>query len=62
MNISERVVEYAAKKDVKDVLEYALASGVAVSQLRDGTNIWEFEDGSKVEITNQGAFAIKYAS
>jgi len=62
MNISDRVVEYAERKDVKDVMEYALSSGVAVSQLGDGTNIWEFEDGSMLEITNKGPFTIKYAS
>jgi len=62
MNISDRVVEYAERKDVKDVMEYALSSGVAVSQLGDGTNIWEFEDGSMLEITKKGPFTIKYAS
>jgi len=62
MNISDRVIEYAERKDVKDVMEYALSSGVIVSQLGDGTNIWEFEDGSKLEITDKGSFTIKYAS
>ena len=62
MNISDRVIEYAERKDVKDVMEYALSSGVAVSQLGDGTNIWEFEDGSMLEITNKGPFAVKYVS
>jgi len=62
MNISDRVIEYAERKDVKDVMEYALSSGVAVSQLGDGTNIWEFEDGSMLEITDKGPVAVKYAS
>jgi hypothetical protein len=62
MKISTALVEYSKKFPPKDTIEYAMSSGAAITTLLDGSNMWEFEDGSLALISKNGIEDVTYSS